>query len=85
MIDVIEPPSLEALGEFFEISRKTLPKTPVMLGCARPLGEMKVAIDRLAGDAGLNGLSSPAEGIVDYARGRRLEPEFIDACCGVSW
>ena len=81
----VEPPSLEAIGEFFEISRKTLPKTPVMLGCARPLGEMKVAIDRLAVDAGLNGIAYPAEGIVDYARGRRLEPEFIDACCGVAW
>lgn len=81
----VKPPSLEAIGEFFETSRKTLPKTPIMLGCARPLGEMKVAIDRMAVDAGLNGIAYPAEGIIDYARGRRLEPEFIDACCGVSW
>jgi len=81
----VEPPSTEAIGEFFEASRKTLPETPIMLGCARPLGEMKAAVDRLAVDTGLNGIAYPAEGIVDYARGRQLEPEFIDACCGINW
>jgi uncharacterized radical SAM superfamily protein len=38
-----------------------------MLGCARPLGLMKREIDRLAIDAGLNGIAYPADGIVDYA------------------
>jgi len=81
----VEPPPVESIGAFFETSRKRLPETPIMLGCARPLGEMKAAVDRLAVDAGLNGIAYPAEGIVDYARGRDLEPEFIDACCGVDW
>ncbi|MEK6221203.1 MAG: radical SAM protein, partial [Chloroflexota bacterium] len=79
------PPSLDEIGSFFELARKSLPDKPVMLGCARPLGPMKPAIDKLAVDAGLNGIAYPAEGIVNYALEQELEPNFINACCGVSW
>jgi uncharacterized radical SAM superfamily protein len=82
---VAQPPTLEEIGGFFQAARKALPTTPVMLGCARPLGGIKAAIDRLAIDAGLNGVAYPAEGIVQYARGLRLEPRFVNACCGVTW
>jgi uncharacterized radical SAM superfamily protein len=81
----VTPPPLAEIGAFFAAARRALPKTPVMLGCARPLGEMKIDIDQLAIDAGLNGIAYPADGIVNYARDRGLEPEFINACCGVSW
>ena len=81
----VEPPKLEEIGAFFQTARTALPATPVLLGCARPLGEIKVHIDRLAIDAGLNGVAYPAEGIVEYARQKGLEPKFINACCGVTW
>ena len=81
----VKPPSAEEIGRFFAQARKALPSTPVMLGCARPLGELKQVVDRLAIDAGLNGIAFPAEGIVAYAEKKGLEPEFINACCGVSW
>jgi uncharacterized radical SAM superfamily protein len=82
---VSQPPSLAEIGGFFETARLALPETPVMLGCARPLGLMKLEIDRLAIDAGLNGIAYPAEGIVDYARQKGLQANFLNACCGVSW
>jgi len=82
---VSSPPSLAEIGAFFETTRKTMLEIPVMLGCARPLGLMKREIDRLAIDAGLNGIAYPAEGIVDYSRQQGLTPNFINACCGVSW
>jgi uncharacterized radical SAM superfamily protein len=81
----VDPPPLEEIGKFFEITRKTLPRTPVMLGCARPLGAVKYEIDRLAIEAGLNGIAYPAEGIVEFAREHSLEPRFVNACCGVTW
>lgn len=81
----VVPPSLEEIGAFFQAARTALPSTPVLLGCARPLGHLKEQIDRLAVDAGLNGIAYPAEGIVAYARERGLEPDFVNACCGVSW
>jgi hypothetical protein len=81
----VAPPPLDEIGKFFETTRKALPRTPVMLGCARPLGVMKYEIDRLAIEAGLNGIAYPAEGIVEFARGHSLEPHFVNACCGVMW
>ena len=81
----VTPPSLQEIGAFFADARLAMPKTPVMLGCARPLGNVKDRIDRLAVAAGLNGIAYPAEGVVAHARDHGLEPEFVNACCGVSW
>lgn len=81
----VEPPPIGEIAAFFEQARTALPSTPVMLGCARPLGQMKEQIDRAAVDAGLNGIAYPADGIVAYARDKGLEPDFINACCGVTY
>ncbi|MBI2554320.1 MAG: radical SAM protein [Candidatus Rokubacteria bacterium] len=79
------PPSAGEIGGFFDHARAALPNTPIMLGCARPIGPTKAEIDRRAVDAGLNGIAYPAEGIVAYAESRGLTPRFHDACCGVNW
>jgi hypothetical protein len=84
MVGVTPPPVPEIAG-FFALARQRLPETPVMLGCARPLGEVKIEIDRAAVDAGLNGIAYPAEGVITYARERGFAPKFVDACCGVQW
>lgn len=81
----VTPPPVTEIADFFALARQTLPATPVMLGCARPLGKIKIEIDRAAVDAGLNGIAFPAEGIVNYAQTRGLTPKFVDACCGVNW
>jgi lipoyl synthase len=81
----VTPPSLDEIGAFFKKARAALPSTPVMLGCARPMGQMKVEIDRLAVEAGLDGIAFPANGIVDHARQAGLQPQFVNACCGVTW
>lgn len=81
----VTPPSAEEIGGFFDLARAALPDTPIMLGCARPIGPSKAGIDRRAVDAGLNGIAYPAEGIVAYAESRGLTPQFHDACCGVNW
>ena len=81
----VTPPPVEDLGGFFETARQALPDTPIMLGCARPLGAAKPLIDRLAVDAGFSGIAYPSEGVVGYARERGRQPRFHDACCGVNW
>jgi len=81
----VTPPSPEEVGSFFRHARARLPHTPIMLGCARPMGPIKEVYDRLAVDAGLDGIAYPAEGIVAYARAKGLVPRFHDACCGVFW
>ena len=84
-MEQVQPPPADEIGAFFETARKALPETEIMLGCARPLGGIKKEIDRLAIDAGLNGIAYPAEGTVAYAREHGLEPQIINACCGVNW
>ncbi|HET7876184.1 MAG TPA: radical SAM protein [Methylomirabilota bacterium] len=81
----VTPPPVEEIGAFFETARAAVPDTPIMLGCARPLGPVKAEIDRRALQAGLDGIAFPAEGIVGLARERGLTPRFHDACCGVNW
>lgn len=78
-------PDVASLGDFFLFARRALPAIPILLGCARPMGLPKLEIDRLAIDAGLNGIAYPADGIVTYAREQGLEPRFINACCGMNW
>jgi len=81
----VTPPPVAEIADFFALARQRLPETPVMLGCARPLGKIKIEIDRAAVDAGLNGIAYPAEGVITYARERGFAPKFVDACCGVHW
>ena len=81
----VSPPSVNDIGGFFETARLALPKTQILLGCARPLGSMKIEIDQMAINAGLNGIAFPSEGIVSYAGDKGLKPAFINACCGVTW
>lgn len=80
-----KPPRREEIAAFFATARLSLPRTPILLGCARPLGAAKQVIDVLAVEAGLNGIAYPAEGVVAYAAERGLKPSFSNACCGLTW
>jgi lipoyl synthase len=81
----LPPPPLEDVVDFFGTARQAMPDTKVNLGCARPLGDMKVALDRAAVDHGLNGIAYPADGIIEYARSRGLEPHLYEYCCSLTW
>jgi lipoyl synthase len=81
----LQPPPLQDVTEFFARARSRMPGTRVNLGCGRPMGEMKVALDRAAIDHGLNGIAYPAEGMVAYAQERGLEPAFHEYCCSLTW
>jgi len=56
---------------------------PVVLGCARPLGENRRIGDMLAIDAGVNGIAYPTERGYKYALKRGLQPTFYDCCCSL--
>lgn len=79
----VAPPSLEEIERLFRKARGLLPGTPIMLGCARPMGPLREAIDRLAIDCGLDGIAYPAEGTVQYAREKGLAPSFAEECCAL--
>jgi len=81
----LPPPPVEDVVDFFETARLAMPTTKVNLGCARPLGEMKLRLDRAAIDSGLNGIAYPGEGVIAYARSRGLEPRLYEYCCSLTW
>lgn len=81
----VAPPSIDECTEFFEAARLALPTTKVNLGCARPMGDTKVALDRAAVDFGLNGIAYPADGIIEYAVEQGLTPDMYEFCCSLTW
>jgi len=81
----LSPPPLAEVTDFFAHARQEMPEIPVNLGCGRPLGQMKVDLDRAAIDHGLNGIAYPADGIIEYASASGLEPSFYEYCCSLTW
>ncbi|MCQ4575260.1 MAG: radical SAM protein [Candidatus Brocadiales bacterium] len=79
----VTPPPVEAVGSFFQRARSKMPSTRIILGCARPMGRYKQTVDRLAIDAGLDGIAFPADGAAAYAHGKGLETVFAETCCGL--
>jgi uncharacterized radical SAM superfamily protein len=77
------PPLTADLADIFVEARLALPHTPVLLGCARPEGREKLAVDTAALRAGFNGIAFPAEGAVGEARGMGLRPVFSNDCCAL--
>ncbi|MEX6429206.1 MAG: radical SAM protein [Ferrimicrobium sp.] len=81
----IPPPSCDDVTKIFVAARQSMAATKVNLGCARPMGDLKMRLDEAAIDVGLNGIAYPAEGAIAYARSKGLEPELYEWCCSMSW
>jgi uncharacterized radical SAM superfamily protein len=80
MAEVV-PPGIEEMKDIFAAARGLFPSTPILLGCARPGGKYRLQLDKLALDMGINGIAYPAEGVVQYAREKGLNPVFSEYCC----
>ncbi|NHI94550.1 MAG: radical SAM protein [Candidatus Lokiarchaeota archaeon] len=80
-MESVTPLSIENVSRFFVISRLSLPKTPITLGCARPIGDYRVGSDLQAIDSGLNGIAFLSQEAADYAEDKGLQLHFNDTCC----
>ena len=76
-----EPPPPEDIARILTSARLMLPNTPLVLGCARPLGEHRIITDMLAVKAGVNAIAFPSEEAVRLARTMGLETSFYPICC----
>lgn len=81
----LPPPPADEVTAFFEQARLAMPTTKVNLGCARPMGRMKIDLDIAAVDLGLNGIAYPAAGTIAYARSKGLQPRLFEWCCSLTW
>ena len=84
MFSVIPPSPLE-MSHVFGQARLLFPKTNILLGCERPIGEHKVFTDILALKAGVNGIAYPAEGVVQMAKQLGLKASLSDMCCSLKY
>ena len=80
---LFEVPDAAEVGRIFGEARRRLHDRQVLLGCARPPGLHKRAVDAYAVMAGLDGIAFPADGVVGVARaiGRPFHQEH--ACCSI--
>jgi uncharacterized radical SAM superfamily protein len=73
--------SPQAVGRLAATARLLRPAATLTLGCARPAGQDKVDIERLAILAGVNALAYPDPATVRLADELGLEGRFIESCC----
>ncbi|GAB90786.1 radical SAM protein [Gordonia rhizosphera] len=81
----LPPPATEDVTAFFATAREAAPAIPVNLGCARPMGSVKVDLDQAAVDLGLNGIAYPADGVIGYAESRGITTNRYEYCCSLTW
>ncbi|MFW9800084.1 MAG: radical SAM protein, partial [Candidatus Thorarchaeota archaeon] len=84
-MESVSPPSPEAIGRVITVARHGMEKTPILLGCARPLGQHKVDSDKYAVMSGANGIAYISQEGVDFANDRGLKPVFSDICCSLAY
>lgn len=77
----VTPPVAEEVGRLAAVARLLLPDVPLNLGCARPMGPGKVAMERLAVLAGVNAIAYPDPETLQLAAELGLQTEFVEACC----
>lgn len=74
-------PDTARVAEILARARILFPDIIISLGCMRPRGRERLAIDRAAIDAGVNKLVVPPREALAYAKSRGLSIRFGDECC----
>ncbi len=75
------PPSPEDIARVLAEARLKMPKTPISLGCMRPVGTHRSKTDVYAVEAGVNGIAFPSEQGVKQAESLGLSIVFSPTCC----
>ncbi|TFG34188.1 hypothetical protein EU527_04490 [Candidatus Thorarchaeota archaeon] len=81
----VKPPSPMSIGRIMTIARLGFSNIPLLLGCARPMGQHKIDTDLFAIKSGANGVAMISQDGVDFAKSKGLEPVFRDVCCSLAF
>jgi len=81
---MISPPDLSEVEKVLVDARVWNPDIFLSLGCARPPGEYKRRVEKLAIDCGFNGIAFPSDAAIDHACDRGLIPVFTEQCCSLA-
>ncbi len=77
------PPKPSSIANVITYSRIKLPKTPIILGCARPRGPHKISTEILAIKSGVNGIAFISQEGANYAEKQGFKLKFSDHCCSL--
>lgn len=80
-----KPPAPIEVARVMLALRLLNPKTPMLLGCARPQGEHKTETDILAIKAGVNGIAYSSEEGYQFAKAQHLNAKMHEQCCSLIW
>ncbi len=78
------PPLSDAL-RVIVAARMAKPDVPLLLGCARPRGRYRAALDVFSVKAGVNGVAYPSEAAYHAAARSGLSVKLHDECCSLAW
>ena len=78
------PPTLDEAARLLGESRLLFPESEIALGCARPRGAYRRALERIALDAGVNRVALYSDESVEYARSLGLDVVFRETCCSLT-
>jgi len=79
----VKPIPPHKFARFAVISRFMFPKIPILLGCARPVGDHKLETDIFALKSGLNGIAFPCQEAIEYAMKKGYQINFSETCCSL--
>jgi len=77
------PPPLDEAARFLARARVEMPRARLYLGCMRPRGTYREALDEAAVRAGLNVIVNPARSAVEAAAEMGLTVEWGRECCAL--
>ncbi len=75
------PPQPTDIARIVASARLMFPKTPLVLGCMRPKGNLRSEIDILALKAGVDTIAFPSEAAINYAHKQGFKVSFSPYCC----
>jgi uncharacterized radical SAM superfamily protein len=75
-----KPPSVEDFAKIIALSRLMMPKTPIILGCARDR-KGKPVLDIHALRCGVNGIAHPSGEAIKEAKAAGFDITFEPTCC----
>lgn len=75
------PPELDDVGRILCTARQMFPNVPIHMGCMRPKGSYRLALDRLAVMCGVNKIVQPTRDAVGLAAELELQVQQGKECC----
>lgn len=83
--DIFQEPKPLDIAKIAALIRFIFPKTEISLGCMRPRGDIKVELEKLAINAGINRIEIPSPKTIKWLKEENPEIvlKYFSACCAI--